>query len=448
MASEILTTLQLKSIKEDDIGRILSDGGGLRGRVRKNRKCELYILFEYKYRSGSKWRTAKVGNFPDKSLADIRAIHRQFKTELSQGVDPINTRRDEKLANQLSQARAEEEKRQELIRLAKEKAECRTVSAAIEGWERFELKRRKDKGAEAMRAINKDVLPALGDIPLIDIKRALVMDVLFSVVERGAPVMANHLFSTLRQFFGFAIAREWIDRNPLDGITRDKIGGREQIRDRYLSQEEIVELKDALPHANLLPTTELSIWIMLATCCRVGEISKARWQDINFELNLWTIPTENSKNSRAHNVYLSDFTRSVFKKLYAITGHNEWCIPSRTGIGHIGSKVLSKQIRDRTREKALSNRTSATGSLLLSGGAWTPHDLRRTGATLMGELGVMSEVIEKCLNHVEQNKLIRTYQRHELKEEQKEAWVRLGDRISLLTSSSQQENISIVNFRK
>lgn len=76
----------------------------------------------------------------------------------------------------------------------------------------------------------------------------------------------------------------------------------------------------------------------------------------------------------------------------------------------------------------------------MSGGAWTPHDLRRTGATTMGELGVMGEVIERCLNHVEQNKLKRIYQRHELKTEQREAWRLLGERIALILASEGQEN--------
>jgi integrase len=53
----------------------------------------------------------------------------------------------------------------------------------------------------------------------------------------------------------------------------------------------------------------------------------------------------------------------------------------------------------------MKNRAKATGALLLKGGAWTPHDLRRTGATMMGRLGVRLDVIEKCLNHVEQKRI-------------------------------------------
>jgi hypothetical protein len=55
-------------------------------------------------------------------------------------------------------------------------------------------------------------------------------------------------------------------------------------------------------------------------------------------------------------------------------------------------KSIAKQVKDRVRSEPLSNRTKATGALLLSGGAWTPHDLRRTGATMMGDVSVIGRV--------------------------------------------------------
>jgi len=67
---------------------------------------------------------------------------------------------------------------------------------------------------------------------------------------------------------------------------------------------------------------------------------------------------------------------------------------------------------------------------------------------MMGELGVMGEVIERCLNHVEQNKLKRIYQRHELKAEQKEAWRLWGERLMLLRALEGQQNIVVGHFQK
>ena len=60
----------------------------------------------------------------------------------------------------------------------------------------------------------------------------------------------------------------------------------------------------------------------------------------------------------------------------------------------------------------------------------------------------MGEVIERCLNHVEPNKLKRIYQRHELKAEQREAWRLMGQRLLLLLSSETNENVILGQFTK
>jgi integrase len=275
----------------------------------------------------------------------------------------------------------------------------------------------------------------------------MLLDIFDHVVERGSSVMANHLFGDLRQFFDFAVTRDWIDSNPLNGISKDKVGRPPKERDRYLSEDEIIELKLRLPTANLLQTTEIAIWIMLSTCCRVGEISRARWEHIDLEASEWFIPAGISKNAKPHAILLSEFSKHQFEQLHTITGDSEWCLPTRGGNNHVCLKSIAKQIKDRVRDDSFSKRTKAKGTLRLPGGDWTPHDLRRTGATMMGELGVMGEIIERCLNHVEQNKLKRIYQRQERKAEQHEAWRLLGERLELLLNSSQDSNIVIGHFR-
>lgn len=84
----------------------------------------------------------------------------------------------------------------------------------------------------------------------------------------------------------------------------------------------------------------------------------------------------------------------------------------------------------------MQNRSQAVASLKLSGGDWTPHDLRRTAATLAGELGTPPYVIERMLNHQQRNPLERIYQRQSLEAEQREGWRLLGERLELLTSGA------------
>ena len=84
----------------------------------------------------------------------------------------------------------------------------------------------------------------------------------------------------------------------------------------------------------------------------------------------------------------------------------------------------------------MSGRSKQTNSLALAGGKWTPHDLRRTGATLMAELGVLPDVVERCLNHTEQTKMKRIYQRSQYEAAMREAWQKLGTRLSMLNNKS------------
>ena len=122
-----------------------------------------------------------------------------------------------------------------------------------------------------------------------------------------------------------------------------------------------------------------------------------------------------------------------------------WIFPNRDGSSHVCEKSISIQIRGRQSENILSNRSKDNQALVLTGGKWTPHDLRRTGATLMGDLGIAPDVIEKCLNHTEENKVKRTYQRQKMELEQAQAWRVLGDRLSLLVNA---DNSNVVVLHK
>jgi Arm domain-containing DNA-binding protein/integrase-like protein len=267
-----LTVKQLESLTEADIGRNLFDGAGLYGRVR-SQKTGIVVTFEYRFKRDGKTRSASCGKWPKDSLREIRKSRENNQALVEAGNDPIEQGKAEKLRKKVESAQEIERHQAELARIAAEAATRRTFSDAITHWEKLELSRRKDGGTETMRAIQKDVIPVLGDIALVDIKRAMLVGILDEVVERGSRVMANHLFGDLHQFYNFAVAREWVDGHPLAGLKKENIGGRQKERDRYLSEEEILELKKRLPDAKLLGTTELAIWIMLSTCCRVGELS-------------------------------------------------------------------------------------------------------------------------------------------------------------------------------
>jgi integrase len=330
--------------------------------------------------------------------------------------------------------------------------------------------RRKDGNAELQRSFRANVLPKLGRRLVKDITEGDLQRVLRAMVERGVNRAAVVLRNDLMQMFVWAEKRQpWrkllVDGNPMSLIEIEKIVAPSfdlnKARDRILSEVEIQELQDifsrmhseyeAAPNKRVASqpverTTQIAVWIMLSTMCRVGEMSMARWEHVDLNTAEWRIPRENVKGNVAElKVYLSGFAVEKFRQLHSLTGHSEWCFPARNKAGHICVKSISKQIGDRqtrfkkandgTLRKPLAHRKNDDTLVLAEGkyGAWTPHDLRRTGATMMQALGVSPDVIDRCQNHVlAGSKVRRAYQHHDYRDEKRHAWRVLGERLSLL----------------
>lgn len=310
-----------------------------------------------------------------------------------------------------------------------------TVNKLFEHWAQVDLINRKDKGAEVRRMFEKDVLPVIGNIHVTNIKKGHFTEVTDLLLVRGVNRMANMIFSLMRQMFRFAVDRDIIEHDPSANIRKSKIGGKQVEGERVVSEDEIRLLAIKLPKANLVPTSQYAVWLCLSTCCRIGELLRAKWGNIDFEKSTWIIPAENSKNGKSHTIHLSDFSKYYFKELKKITGSSGYCYPNRAGDSHINIKTITRQLGDRQKaegQKAYSNRSKDMTALILPYGKWTPHDLRRTGATLMVFLGVLPEVAERCLNHAEENSIKRIYQRHSYTTEMQGAWNLLGHHIQSL----------------
>jgi integrase len=134
-----------------------------------------------------------------------------------------------------------------------------------------------------------------------------------------------------------------------------------------------------------------------------------------------------------HRVHLSPFALRHFQALHGLTGRTVWCFPSSDTKTHVDVKTVSKQVGDRQhrfKTRAMLPGRRNDDSLVLSRGAkgeWTPHDLRRTAATMMQALGIAPEVIDRCQNHVLAGSRVRRhYMTHEYDQEKRAAWGRLG----------------------
>lgn len=435
-----LTDLSFRNIKPSELEQVLSDGGGLYVRIRPiNDGGSISFRLAYRIEGKQKWLT--VGTYPTMKLKEAREARDKHKQSLSDGVDPS-------LAKQLDKKRQQNIQLAEQAENAKQSARM-TINKLFERWVKLDISiRRKDQGKDITRIFEKDVLPVIGEMHVEDVRKSHIATVLDTLLARNVPRLAKMALTLMRQMFRFAQDRDIIDNDPTSSIRKAQIGGKDVVRDRHLSEAEIKALNAQLPDARLLKTTECAIWIILSTCCRIGELCKAKWEHFDLETGKWKIPSENSKNGKSHTIHLSEFAKQKFNTLISLKKSDIWIYPNTDNTSHVCEKSITKQISDRQLSEGkdrLSGRSKQGKALILEVGKWTPHDLRRTGATTMGNLGVRPDVIELCLNHVEQNQMKRTYQHQKLLNERIEAWNLLGDRLELLTSGK-VENILIGNF--
>lgn len=414
--------LIFKNLKATDKEQLIPDGGNLYVRIRSITDGGS-ISFRYFYRidHSQKWMTLE-----STTLATARAERDDYKALIKKGIDPKVERTLQKERLRIQQI----EEQNALNRLALRI----TVYDLFTRWFEMDVINRKDK-MEVDRMFKKDVLPILGEIFVEEVRKGDVVQVIDLLKKRGVANLARNILKLIRQMFKFAVNRDLIEFDPTASLNIAKMTTTPTERDRILDESEIISLAHQLPSANLLKSTECALWIALSTMCRIGELSKTKITDIDFDLHTWIIPKENSKNGKAHTIYLSDFALNQFKILLQYTKSDTWIFTNRDGSNHVCEKSITKQLGGRQSQSILSNRSKDNQALVLKGGKWTPHDLRRTGATLMGDLGIAPDVIEKCLNHTEENKVKRIYQRQKLETEQAEAWQILGNHLdSLLTS--------------
>jgi integrase len=322
-----------------------------------------------------------------------------------------------------------------------------TVIQVFERWAATELaphvggdgKRvgRKDGGQYIREQFNRRVFVTLGDIAVIDVRKADILAILDAVKAEGKLRTANMLLADLKQMFRFATEREIIEHSPIELISKRKVGGKDIKRNRVLSNDELAALVKQLPTANLSRRTVIGIWLILATGCRIGELMGAVWADakprqqelqatvdehnvaqksgavqlgfVDLKARTWYLPT--TKNQRDHLVHLSDFAVKQFTELAnlreadPVTGKPlAWAFPDSRGTGSVCIKSFGKQLADRQSSVSarLQNRTKSVDALVLEGGRWTAHDLRRTASTVMSQIGISNDVINECQNHIKQ----------------------------------------------
>ena len=430
--------------KKPDGKPTINDGGGLVLRKRASGWFWYFRTVSPETKRDLWIPLAQRNPYPDTTLKTARELASALRLKADSGIDH-NEEKKREAANEAKRIADEAEAARRAL----------TVRALFTLWQDTDLKLvvkgtkrsgRKDSGLYAQEQFERHVFPHIGDVQALNVRRSDVMKLLDKLKAQGSSRTANVVLALLRQMFRFAAKRELVQGDPTFSIEKKDAGGKDSERDRKLTDAELRELARKAPTARLNPRTEAALWLLLATASRIGELVKAKWSDIDSVARVWTIPAENSKNGKPHTVQLSDFALKWIDRLGSLRSNPVWIFPNVSENDHVNTKTFNKQFSDRQREgMPMANRAANTTALALPGGKWVPHDLRRTAASHMQALGVSSDVIDRCLNHTEANKVTRTYQRDELIPQRTDAFKLLGAHLELLTRTDAE---NVVPFKR
>jgi integrase len=211
---------------------------------------------------------------------------------------------------------------------------------------------------------------SLHGLSLTEVNRRTIALTLAEIETNSGPVARNRVRSSLSAFFTWSIREGLIEVNPVSGTGK---ADEEPSRDRVLTQAELGSVLDAL---NADPVSDI-VRLLILMGQRRSEIGGLRWTEVDFERGLIVLPPERTKNHRLHELPMSTQVRAIIER------------QSKQGEFVFGCRFTSW-----ARAKASLDRR-------LNGmAAWRLHDLRRSTATHMAELGVLPHVVEAVLNHV------------------------------------------------
>ena len=216
----------------------------------------------------------------------------------------------------------------------------------------------------------------LHKLPLKKIDRATVAAELRSIAKERGPVAADRGRSTLSAFFGWAIGEGIAEVNVVIGTNKSSKGAS---RERVLTDDEVVKIWNAAPPSDFGRIVKL----LMLTGQRRNEVADLRWAEIKDDMI--TLPAERTKNSRPHDVPLSKLALAVLDEQAERVGRERVF-----GDGEGGFSGFSRA------KERLDEASGVTG--------YTLHDMRRTCATRMADLGVQPHVVEAILNHISGSK--------------------------------------------
>lgn len=338
-------------------------------------------LWRLKYRMAGKEKLAAFGAYPEVSLAEARKRRDEAREQIAASKDPSREKRRAKI---------------------RQRAEAMNTFAIISA--EYCAKRKKDgqDGWAPATAKRSEYLlsrlnAALGSLPIGEIEPADILAAVRKIEAKGTLESAKRTLQLAGMVFRYAVATARLASDP----TRDLRGALATPKVTHyaaiLEPVKVGELLRAIDGYESLGITRLALQLAPHVFVRPGELRHARWDEIDLDGALWTIPAEKTKMRKDHRVPLSRQAVAILREIHALTGPAGYVFPSV-----------------RTRARPMSENTLNAGLRRLgyASDEMTAHGFRAMAATLLNESGKWHpDAIERALAHGDADKVRAAYTR-------------------------------------
>lgn len=401
-----LTNTEVSQAKPKDKEYNLSDGLGLSLRVKTN--GSKIWLFNYYHPFTNKRNNISFGTFPDVGLKQARDYRSEARTLLASNIDPKAAREKAKLLIQSDLNT--------------------TLESVANNWLVVKKTSLTPAYAEDVeRSLQKHVFPTLGKMPLKEINAVEAIKVLKPLAAKGSLETVKRLCQRLNEIMTFSVNTGLLHSNPLAGISK-AFEAPTKKNMPTIKPDQIGDLMQALSTASVKLVTRCLIEWQLHTMVRPGEAAGTRWDEIDFDNQVWVIPPERMKKKREHIVPLTQQSIALLELMKPISGHREYVFP--------GDRNPRTHMNESTANVALKR--MGFKDILVS------HGFRALASTTLNEVGHDPDVIESALAHVDKNGVRRAYNRADYLERRKRMMCWWSEHIQ----NASNGNMSLVNAKQ
>ena len=371
--------------------------------------------WHFRYYWLNKQKRMSLGTYPEVTLREARGLRDEARAWLAKGLNP----------------RIHRKQKRATVRLA----DNNSFEAVYKKWlAHRELSLKKGRHCTLSivpRIFKKDVLPALGAVPIYEIRRPDLLEVIAKIERRKALSVAEKVRTWFNQLFRYALVIvPGLEHNPASDLDVVAVPLPPVNHNPFLRMPELPKLLQRLRKYRGRQQTQLGLRLLLLTGVRTGELRLATPDQFHLEQGLWIIPPDVVKQLQMHMRKKRKQPRDIPPYIVPLSVQAVEIV--RYMLDHFkpAQRYLFRHdsdLKKRISENTFNTALKRMGYLdLLTG-----HGIRATISTALNEIGYPKVWVDAQLSHVDPNKVSAAYNHAEYVEQRRRMMQDWADRLDL-----------------